>query len=372
MLRINYPFKNQILACGVQNPAGFCLAKKEYAYVINNFGSLSDEGTLTRYQQEIERWQEELKINPKIITHDLDSQGASAKYARDISQKKKSLRCLPVQHHHAHIASCLGENMLNEQIIAVVFDGAGIGEDGQIWGGEFFVGNLEGFKRVAHLQYIPLPSVNNVLPGPWQQTASFLYQAFGEGAMDLEIDFLRLREKINWDTFKQNLANPLYGSSASLLFDCVFMLCGLHEKLDYEGQGVVELERIINRSSHVAGKVYEFALTKKDNQLVISPQPILHSIVADLKNDISKSIISAAFHNAVVEMAGTVCEKVSRSYKIKDVVLTGSVFQNKFLFKQAQELLDKKGFRVITHRHFICNDTNISFGQAVLANTRQD
>lgn len=318
MFRIDYPFKKEILACGAAQSAGFCLTKKNCAYIINNLGNLEEPAVLENYRKEIERLRKELRINPKLITHDLHPECNTTKYAQGLSQRTKSLTCLSVQHHQAHLASCIAENGLKTKVIGVVFDGSGFGEDGNIWGGEFFTGSLQGFRRVAHLKYTAIT---------------------------------------------QN------SSSMARLFDAISLLVGLRAKTDYEGQGITELERIINRSTHVASKSYAFLLEPNEGNFLINPQPIWQNIVDDLKKNVSKSIISAGFHNTIIEIVRQLCHKIKQKEKIKDVVLTGSVFQNKTLFTRLKQALTEDGFKVISHKHFSYNDSSVCFGQAVLADT---
>lgn len=321
MFRIDYPFKQEILACGAQQQAGFCLTKKNCAYVVNDLGNLDNPAACEHYRREIERFKKELKIKPKVISYDLHPEYNSTKYAQGLNQGKKGLKCLPIQHHKAHLASCMAENGLRQKIIGIVFDGDGLGEDGKLWGGDFFVGSLHDLKRVAHLNYATTDSSSS--------------------------------------------------SSMARLFDSVFSLLGLRDRLDYPGQGVTELARIINRSTHVAGKAYDFSLKANKDQLLILTESIIQGITEDLKKNISKSIISTAFHNTIIEMARGVCRKIEQKQKLKQVILTGEVFyQNKVLFNRLKDVLLSDGFEIITHRHFSSNDSNISFGQAVLADRR--
>ena len=320
MFKIDYPFKKEILACGAQNQANFCLTKKNYGFVINDLGNLADSSVLEHYRQQIERLKAELKIKPKVITHDLDPEYSSTKYAQELSQKSSGLKFISIQHHKAHLAGCIAENGISHKVIGIVFDCAGLGEDGQSWGSEFFVGNLEGFKRMAHLKYTPV--------------------------------------------------NNSYSSSMARFFDSVCVLIGLRKEIDCEGQGVLDLERIVNRSTHVAGKSYDFVVSKEKDKFLICPEPIFQNIIEDLKKNISKSIISAAFHNTIVGIVRQLCHKIRQKEKVKDVILTGTVFQNKVLFNRLNGLLTQDGFKVIMHKHFSCNDSSISFGQAVLADAK--
>ncbi|NQS99728.1 MAG: carbamoyltransferase HypF [Candidatus Omnitrophica bacterium] len=371
MFRIDYPFSKEILACGAQHQANFCLTKKNSAYVINDLGSLNESQAWERYQSEIERLKNELKVKPKVISCDLHPEYNSTKYARDLSQKSKGLKNIAIQHQHAHLASCIGENRLTGKVIGVVFDAPGFGEDGNDWGGEFFLGDLQGFRRVGHLNYTSHPKgVANPVQAARQLAFDFLYQAFGEGLSELPIDFIRHQQKENWQTLKQGLNNSAYSSSAAQLFDAVSVLVGLRERLEYSGQGVSDLERIINRSSHVANRTYEFAVKQQNGLFLVHPELIFQGIVEDLKKNTSKSIISAVFHNTIIEMIGQLCHGIKQKEKIKTVILTGTVFQNKTLFNRVKELLTQDGFKVVEHLHFPCNDSNISFGQAVLANVK--
>ncbi|MBN2097018.1 MAG: hypothetical protein JW714_00915 [Candidatus Omnitrophica bacterium] len=320
MFKIDYPFTKEILACGAQLEANFCLTKKDAGFVTNNLGNLALPNIYEQYQCQVENTQKELKIKPKIITHDLHPEFNSTKFAQAIQQKNKGLKRVPIQHQMAHLASCLAENKLSEAVIGVVFDNAGVGTDGDIWGGEFFVGNLKNINRAACLRFNQADSTEGVT------------------------------------------------SSAAVFFDRLAKCLSLRERFDFEGQGLVELERIINRSSHVANKIYDYTPQKSKDMLVIVLDPIFAGIREDLEKDISKSIISAALHNTIIELTRDTCHKINQKEKLKKVVLTGTVFQSKTLLNRLKDLLTQDGLSVIEHRYFSCNDSNISFGQAALAN----
>lgn len=313
MFRIDYPFKKEILACGTQYQANFCLTKKKCGYVVNDLGNLSQPLAFEGYCESIERAKKELKVKPKIISYDLHSKCLSAQYAQSLKEDTNNLKYVPVQHHKAHLASCLAENGIEDKVIGVVFDTAAPGEDGNVWGAEVFTGTLPNFKRAASFD------------------------------------------------------KPM---SMAGLFDKVALLLKLRDKLQYPGQGVAELERIVNRSSHVAGRSYEFKLSQENGRLLICPDLIFENISQDTKNNTSKSIISTAFHNTIIEIIQQLCRKIKQKEKIKNVILTGNVFLNKFLFNQINALLIEDGFKMITHKYFPCNDSNISFGQAVLADKK--
>ncbi len=144
----------------------------------------------------------------------------------------------------------------------------------------------------------------------------------------------------------------------------------MQDSVDYEGQGAMSLERIVNKSSHAAHRIYEFTIKKDKDIYLIKTEPTFLNIIEDLKNNISKSIISTAFHNTIMEILKDVCDKISRKEKTKNIVLTGSVFQNKYLLSGLLGLLQEQGFNVITHKHFTYNDNGIAFGQAVMADIK--
>jgi len=304
MFTIEYPFKKEILACGTKDWSGICLTKKNYGYIINEFNKQGQESLLDFYTREIDRIKCELKVKPRLIVHDLNSEYGTTKYAYDLSQKNKGIKCLGVQHHQAHIASCMAENGIKERVLAVVLDAPGYGEDGNYWGGEFFVGNPQDFQRVAHLKYAPLANGKEPFLDSGRQAAYYLHQTFGDDFINLPIDFIRRRPAQEWQTLIQNLNATPQSSSAANLFDAIAALVGLHEKVDYEGQGAGNLGRIINRSSHVANRIYDYKLKKENGMLLIEFEPIFENIVNDLKNNISRSIISAALHNTVIEIIG--------------------------------------------------------------------
>ncbi|MBN3039195.1 MAG: carbamoyltransferase HypF [Candidatus Omnitrophica bacterium] len=371
MITLDYPFKKEILACGTRDWSGICLTKKNCGYLVNDFNKSEDETLTQYYERRVKQLETELKVKPKVVVHDLHPDYHTTKYARDFSQKNNKLHCLAIQHHHAHIASCMAENEINEVVMAVVLDNAGYGEDGNYWGGGFFVGDFKGFRRLGHLQYVPLTNGGQSLLESWRLASGFLFQTFGESFVDLPIDFIRRRQASDLQQFKQNHQDTQYCSSAGSLFDAVAAIVGLREKVDYEGQGAIELERIANRSSHVANRTYDFSINKNKEGFLIQLEPIFKNIVEDLKNNISRSIISAAFYNTITEIIKDSCQKIGKKEKINKVVLTGSIFQNKPFCASLQSLLQNSGLEVVTHKQFYINDNSVPFGQAVIANIKK-
>ncbi|MFC1632124.1 hypothetical protein ACFL1I_07545 [Candidatus Omnitrophota bacterium] len=372
MYKIDYPFNKEIMACGAQHLANFCLTKKDCGFIMNDLGNLNESSAWDRYQNEISRLRKELKVKPKVITSDLNPGFNSTKYGQAAAAGAKGVKYLAVQHQKAHLASCIGENNLEGKTIGVVLDGAGYGEDAKFWGAEVFLGNLQEMERVAHLEYTAVPKAfTGAISSTQQLAASFLYQSYGDSFTELPLDFVQRKTKDDWQDLILRLQDPLHTTSMASIFDVVAVMLGLRENIEQEGQGVSELERIINRSSHVSGHCYDFTLQRNKESWIINFDKIFQNIVEDLKKSISRSIISTVLHNTICEMIKQTCLKVNHKQKVKNVVLTGSVFQNKSLFNKAKSLLTAEGFNIVEHKHFACNDSNISFGQAVYANAQK-
>ncbi|MFH1045647.1 MAG: hypothetical protein V1727_01635 [Candidatus Omnitrophota bacterium] len=369
MFTIEYPFKKEILACGTKEWSGICLTKKNHGYVINELFKLQGESFSLFYQREVDRIKRELKITPRVIAHDLYPEYETSRFAQEASAQSATAKLYAIQHHQAHIASCIAENKIDGKVLAVILDNAEYGDDSTFWGGDFFVGDLNGFKRRAYFQPVNIADANNRPLESWQQAAVFLYRAFGEGFIDLPIEFVRKKTHSEWQALIEEIKKPApCGSCATAIFDAVAALIGVRDKAEFEGQGAADLERIINRSSHVANRFYEFELQNNKDVSLIQLGPTFHYIVEDLRNNTSKSIISAVFYNTLIEIIRQLSERIGRSEKIKDIVIAGSIFQNKVFFKTLKEALAEDGFTVFSNRQFAHNDSSICFGQAVLAN----
>lgn len=179
----------EILACGAALKNTFCLTKKDHAFLSHYIGDLINLESLASFEEGIEHFQKLFNIHPEIVAYDQHPDYLSTKYAAQLLTMNPELRSISVQHHHAHMVSCMAENGVREKVIGVAFDGAGYGSDGAIWGGEFLVGDCADFERVGHLQYIPLPGGDAAIREPWRMAVSYLYSIYGESFLDLDLDF---------------------------------------------------------------------------------------------------------------------------------------------------------------------------------------
>jgi len=368
------PYKSrQILACGAEEKNTFCLTKDEHAFLSQHIGDMENEETLEHFENTVELYKKLFRVQPEILAYDMHPEYLSTKYALQTGAGQ-GLTLVPVQHHHAHIVSCLVENGVEGTVIGVAFDGTGYGTDGTIWGGEFLVADWRSFQRAGHLEYVPLPGGATAIKKPYRMSLSYLYTLLGENFSLEGLPISRLNPDevdIIRHQLKKILNTPLT-SSAGRLFDAVSALVGVRWEIDYEAQAAIELEMLASDDRGKLGrKSYPFSVSAHQGVRVVRIGELFSAIVEDVRNQTPVDIISLKFHNAVAEIIAYVCKLISKDTGIKQVALSGGVFQNRLLFRLANAALQEEGFNVLTHRLVPCNDGGISVGQAVVANFSQ-
>jgi hydrogenase maturation protein HypF len=362
-IKTGFKFKRQILACGAELKNTFCLAREQYAFVSQHIGDLENLETLRSFTEGIEHFQRLFHLDPEVIAYDLHPEYLSTKYARD--QDKIETK-LGVQHHHAHIASCMADNQLNGELIGVAMDGLGFGSDGRLWGGEFFVADFARAERIAHLDYMPMPGGAKAIREPWRMAAVYLQKVFGDEFTKLELPFVAEMSTKSWLTLKSMIetkTNCPETSSMGRLFDAVSSLLRLRDATNYEGQAAIELEQIADRDCQ---KGYQFDVSADGS--IIRAQNVIRSAVEDLLDGVPPRTISAKFHLAVADLIAMISRRVREERKLNRVALSGGVFQNLLLSRLAVEQLRADGFEVFTHQRVPANDGGISLGQAAIAN----
>ncbi|MDX6446588.1 MAG: hydrogenase maturation protein HypF [Blastocatellia bacterium] len=356
-------FERQILACGAELKNTFCLAREQYAFVSQHIGDLENLETLRSFTEGIEHFQRLFHLDPEVIAYDLHPEYLSTKYARE--QDKIETK-LGVQHHHAHIASCMADNQLHGELIGVAMDGLGFGSDGRLWGGEFFVADFVRAERIAHLDYMPMPGGAKAIREPWRMAAVYLQKVFGDEFTKLELPFVAEMNAKSWLTLKSMIetkTNCPETSSMGRLFDAVSSLLRLRDATNYEGQAAIELEQIADRDCQ---KGYQFDVSADGS--IIRAQNVIRSAVEDLLDGVPPRTISAKFHLAVADLIAMISRRVREERKLNRVALSGGVFQNLLLSRLAVEKLRADGFEVFTHQRVPANDGGISLGQAAIAN----
>jgi len=355
------PNAPMILACGAEQKASFCLTKRTHAFPSQHIGDLKNAETLVHYETQIARFERLFGITPEILACDLHPDYLSTAYA-EARAKREGLPLVRIQHHHAHLASCMEENGLTETVIGIVWDGTGLGADGTVWGSEFLVGNLREYARFDHLPGMKLPGGDLAVKEPWRIAAGILLEGrerfrdvfpdglgsiFPNGLPDADdtpgiAELLGVPEEDVLAVSRQIRANVNCPVSTGMgrLFDAVSAMLGLCSFASYEGQGAVLLEAAI--SEKAGGK-------------------------AAGRNTPETAASAKAFHDSLVFWAGETADRIRRKTGLGAVCLSGGTFQNQYLLEHVTEELEARAFRVYIHHQVSCNDEGISFGQAAVA-----
>ena len=352
----------ELLACGAELKNTFCLTKDHYAILSQHIGDLENYETLRFLEETLANLRKLFRVTPQAVAYDLHPGYMSSRFALGLPVEHK----IGVQHHHAHIASCMAENRLRGKVIGVAFDGAGYGTDGKIWGGEVLVADLRGFKRRAHLRYVPLPGGDAAVRQPWRMALSFLRDTFGAGPLPEPLRFLDEIPGNQVSLVDAMIARRIHAvetSSCGRLFDAVAALVGLGGRVSFEGQAAIALESAVSPGIEAH---YHFQVEEKE-AMIIDMRPAIEAIVRDLSLRIDIGHISARFHNTVATAVVEVCRRIRAQDGLSRVCLSGGVFQNIYLLERTMKGLDGCGFEVFLHAQVPPNDGGISLGQAVIA-----
>lgn len=358
MRKLKLPFRVKcgILACGADMKGAFALAKGSLAYLFDGFGDLSDIDNFAKYEKAVKAAIRNLNIRPKIVACDLHPGYFSTQFAKEYTQNARRSMQYEIQHHEAHIASAIIDNDVKGEVVGAAFDGTGYGRDDNIWGGEFFTGTVKNFKRMGSLGYIAMPGGEQSIKEPWRMAASYLYSAFGDEFLRLKIDFIKSMDKRKWKVLKsmidKKINSPLT-SSMGRFFDAAASLVLNKKEANLEAELPIKLEKI---ALNGIDGYYDSGSAAK----------IIKDIVKDLEKKEDAGVISAKFHNTIADMI----LKTAKKIKISRVVLSGGVFQNKFLTYKTFKLLNKNGFKVYMNSGNQTNDSGIPLGQIAIANAR--
>ena len=383
-IRLSFEAK-QVLGCGAEEKNTFCLTKDNYAFLSQHIGDMENIETLEHFNSTISLYKRLFHVEPEIIAYDLHPDYLATKYARDLGES--GMRLIPVQHHHAHIASCLADNGLESLVIGVAFDGTGMGADGNIWGGEFLVADYRNFRRAGHLEYLPLPGGAAAIKKPYRTAIGYILTLLGEGSLSRNLPVMKQADDMEIEVIKRQIEkkiNSPLSSSMGRLFDAISALLGIRGEIDYEGQAAVELEMAAH-SSVIARPVpseareldeaisgnnasYPYRIVDDEGIRIVRLRDLLAAVIEDLHQGVPKGRISVKFHNTIARMINEMCQLIADETGINQVAPSGGVFQNRLLLGKAVNLLESSGFQVFTHRQVPCNDGGISLGQAVIAN----
>ncbi len=353
-----------LLAAGAELKNTFCLTNGDYAFLSHHIGDLSNYETLQSFENGVRHFESLFRARPQALACDMHPNYLATRYAQERAERE-NLPLIPVQHHHAHIAALMAEHGLDgsQPILGVSFDGTGYGEDGNIWGGEFLLADYAGYKRLSHLPYFPLPGGDQATRRP-SRTALGLLHALGidwDETLPTHADLCYEERTAIRLQLQHNLNSPLT-SSAGRLFDAVAALAGVRQRVNYEGQAAIELEALCDPQETAA---YEF-LPGEQAQL----EGGLEALLADIRSGVEVGRVAARFHNGLANLVCQTCLQFRKETGVRQVGLSGGVWQNITLLQKTLGLLRAQGFEVLLHRQVPANDGGLALGQAVVAAQR--
>jgi hydrogenase maturation protein HypF len=365
-VRLAAPLPRPALGCGAELKSTFCLASGQRAFLSHHIGDLENYQTYRSFTEGIAHFRRLFAVTPQVVAHDLHPEYLSTKYALELESEDVEL--VAVQHHHAHIASCLADNGEAGPVIGVAFDGTGYGTDGTIWGGEFLLADLAGFTRAAFLAPVPLPGAAAAIRQPWRMAAAYLSAAYPDGPPG-SLDVAR-RNAGRWDDVlavaRSGVNSPLT-SSAGRLFDAAAAIIGVRDAINYEGQAAIELEQLADRSEAAA---YPCGIAE-GGQLRLAGADLIRAVADDIRAGVERPVVAARFHHGVAHAIARTCALLRSRCGLGVVALSGGVFQNLLLLERTVSRLEADGFRVLVHSRVPPNDGGISLGQVAVASARR-
>jgi hydrogenase maturation protein HypF len=360
-LALPVPATRHVLACGAELKSTFCLARDERAWVSHHIGDLKNVETLSSYGEGVDLLEQLFAVAPEIVAHDLHPDYLSTRFALALD----GVETVAVQHHHAHLAACLAEHGETGPAVGAIFDGAGLGTDATVWGGELLAGDLTGFERAGHLWPVRLPGGDSAARQPWRMACAWLAEALGEqpplpAALAGRVDEQTWRAVA--EMVRTGLASPVT-TSTGRLFDAVAALCGLRTQVTYEGQAAIELEATCDPGEQGA---YELPVDGG----VLDARPLVLAAARDVERGVAAGVVAARFHHGLADGTAAACASAASELGIETVVLSGGVFQNRRLLERTAVALRTAGLRVLVPERLPANDGGIAFGQAAVAAAR--
>ncbi|RUR84698.1 carbamoyltransferase HypF [Chlorogloeopsis fritschii PCC 9212] len=372
----NFP---HILAMGGELKNTFCLLRNGQAILSQHLGDLENAAAFAAYQDTLNLYLNLFEHKPEAIAIDKHPEYLSSKLGKELAAANQ-IQLYSIQHHHAHIAACMAENGIpldSPPVLGIALDGLGYGEDNTLWGGEFLLADYRHFQRLAKFKPVPMIGGEKAIKQPWRNTCAQLMSAFNwEDIKNQygELEIIKFLENKPLNILNQvvskSINSPLT-SSVGRLFDAVAAAIGIcREECSYEGQAAIEMEALVDANflnNHEETLNYSFNIGILDNIYCIDSHPMWQTLLNDLQQQISPSVIAAKFHKGlaqtIVEMVNIICKQ----NVIKNVILTGGVYQNSILLEQVRKRLQKLDLNVLTHSIIPCNDGGLALGQAVIA-----
>jgi hydrogenase maturation protein HypF len=376
-LTLPFPAHRPLVALGAQLKHTFTLARRSTAVTSPHIGDLEDAATYDAFTACLERLARLHDIEPEYAAHDLHPGYLSTQYAARFPENRR----IPVQHHHAHVASCAAEHGLKEDVIGVAYDGLGLGDDGTLWGGEVMIANLSDYTRLGRFARAPLPGGPAAVRHPARMALGYLAGLEPLGGPEFDPDAVRRfadglepREAAGVLRMISRGINCPATSSAGRLFDAAAAILGLPSALapgapvSFEGEAAIALERAAEHTAgHAPAQALPWRLVRVEGLAVYDPRPTLAALHDGVAADLAVGPLAAAFHETIAEVTVALVEHAARIVGDRPVCLSGGVWQNRRLTAAAVTGLEAEGFEVHINQRVPCNDGGISYGQAAVA-----
>ncbi len=355
-----------VLALGSHMKNTICCTKGSYAFLSPHIGDMETPQARDFFHENISLMQRIAQCRPELFACDSHPEYYSSKAASDLSGGN----AVRVQHHHAHVVSCMAENRISGQVIGLAMDGTGYGPDGKAWGSEFLIADEAEFIRAGHFGYFPLPGGEKAIREPWRTAVSLLKRAFGNGWQEYAAGLRLGPEGTDYDLMDRIIElkiNTPQACGLGRIFDGVASILGLRRRVSFEGQAAMELEAM---GRNGAVRSYPFEVGCEKDVLVIDFSPAIREITMDALRNVSRHEIAASFHFTLSIAIFAIANRIRKKTGLNRAVLSGGCFQNRTLLESCIRVMKENGFEVFRHRIVPANDGGISLGQAVSAAAR--
>ncbi len=364
----------EVMGCGADLKNTFTLTKGKFAILSQHIGDMENYETMKFYEECLENLKTVYRADPRVIVHDLHPGYLSTQWAIEcgVRNAECGMKTFGIQHHYAHIGSVIAEHGITDKVIGVAFDGTGYGTDGNLWGGEFLVADINGFERAGQFKYIALPGGESAIREPWKTAVSYILDAAGGRAGDY-LDKIGFLKKYGSETLEKVMMvarsrelSPL-ASGAGRLFDAISALLGLCDRNTFEGEAAMTLESFTREGIE---EEYPVEFIREKGYTVMNFNPAIIAMADDVSQAAGNNIIATKFHNTVCSAIRSMVHYLSNHHKITKVALSGGTFQNLYLLNKTVRLLTSDGMQVFINQKVPCNDGGISLGQAYLVRQR--
>jgi hydrogenase maturation protein HypF len=349
-IKLPYKLKNKVLATGGMLKNTFAIAWNDKVFISQHVGDVENYQTLKSFEEMVFDLINLYQFEPEVVVCDMHPRYETTKWAEFFSEER-NIPLLKVQHHYAHILSCMAENGIEDEVLGIAWDGTGYGEDGTLWGGEFLVCHYKNYKRAYHFKPFRLIGGEKAVKEPRRVALSLLLELFGEKTLDFNLPFDRKELEMLFNAWSKGINSP-FSSSVGRLFDAVCSLLGIRHINNYEGQSAMVLEDLYNPtikdhySYSIEGQIIDWRTT-----------------ILDILQDKEREKVPSRFINTLAKIALDIARRVG----IEKVGLSGGVMQNDALVSKIKEGLTKDGFWVYTHQKVPANDGGLCLGQVAYA-----